>query len=403
MKQAHRNISIIQFISSFISTFITFTFVYLSQDYFGLGEYSVLFIVMSGYIPYLAIGIHVGYWCDSYELNKIINAVGLAFFLPGLLLIPLIYSDVKIYAAIALPLGAFVVSAIILIIGNALGSAIPRIFPREEWKKENASLMFYRNIGLVVGPIAGGLIIGQISVGFTCLIFLLSGLITVNLSRGFIDTLKSNEITINQSFISMLKESLTPLFRNRALGLMLAHGSFSNFVTGMIEVSIYILLSDEYGFDPKTISILFFLRQAGGVVAAKYLSHIDIKLPIKIQLLFVSFINGLLWLTIGMQSSSSTTFLIIGSCLFVISINSAIFNIVMSTFRQSVVTSEEQGRSLAAVRFILFSSFIPGVLFGYLFLELLEIRGIYIISGLLVAGSAIFLLKINSSELSLNV
>jgi hypothetical protein len=104
-----------------------------------------------------------------------------------------------------------------------------------------------------------------------------------------------------------------------------------------------------------------------------------------------------------MQSSSSTTFLIIGSCLFVISINSAIFNIVMSTFRQSVVTSEEQGRSLAAVRFILFSSFIPGVLFGYLFLELLEIRGIYIISGLLVAGSAIFLLKINSSELSLNV
>jgi hypothetical protein len=201
----------------------------------------------------------------------------------------------------------------------------------------------------------------------------------------------------------MLKGSLGPLFHNGTLRLMLAHGSFSNFVTGMIEVSIYILLSDEYGFDPKSISILFFLRQAGGVVAAKYLSHLEIKLPLKIQLLFVSFANGLLWLTVGLQTDSNVTFYIIGGCLFVISINSAIFNILMSTFRQSVVTSEEQGRSLAAIRFILFSSFTPGILFGYLFLELFDIRGIYIVSGILVASSAIFLLKISSSELSLNV
>lgn len=403
MRSTHTYLSLIQIFSSFLSTFVAFTFVFLSKDYFGLGTYSVLLIVMSGYMPYLVIGIHVGYWCDKYELKKIFNTAGIVLFVPGFLLAPLMFFDASIYAAITLPLGALLVSAVILVVGNALGSAIPRVFTKEKWQKENASLVFYRNIGLVIGPVVGGIISGQLSVWLTSAIFVFVGLVTIVLSQGFTELLIPNKIPKPESFMSLFKSSLYPLFYNGALRLMLAHGSFSNFVTGMIEVSIYILLSDKYGFDPKTISILFFLRQAGGVVAAKYLSHLEIKLPLKIQLLFVSLVNGLLWLTVGLQTTSSFTHITIGTCLFFISINSAIFNILMSTFRQSVVTSEEQGRSLAAIRLILFSSFPPGILFGYLFMALFDIRVIYILSGILIAGSAIFLVKINSSELSLNV
>lgn len=388
----------LELLLSFFSTATSFFFTFMIATEFEYGELEVSIVAFLSYFPFLLVGLKSGVWADRIQPKRIVKFGLLIYSASILISSSTLYHNNYYLHVIGIGVSNLMLGCVSLVFSNTISAAVPRLFSKSDWKNANAKLLFYRNIGLMGGPALAGVILDTslpiYFIYFVLIICVISGFLSKNISVND-DLLESEHL--DTSVILGLKETLN----NKVLRKMIVHGAFSNFMTAMIEVSIYLLFTRIYGLDPSTVGFLFLAKKLGGVAGTKSLSFIPKSIEPKNLLIILSFFSGLLWIIIGTLQINQITATIIGISLFLLGAISSVFNIFMATFRQNVVDIKEQGRTLSGIRFLLFCSFPPGVVSGYVVMEHLEIRYIYILAGVCIALSSFILLGIKNLEVEI--
>jgi len=388
----------LQFTSCLIASMSAFILLYMSQSLYGFDEVSVLVITFMSYIPMVFFGLHSGYWCDKYPYNQVNTICASLLVLAAFAYSLIFYFETELVRIVLFAIVSFLISTSSFIYSISISANIPRNYDKSNWMKINANLSFYRSGGVITGSLLGSFFATAEFIYYSFFLFLGASVLC------FYSSVKSTEQTSVRPDIEKMNikglflSSFKPIIKNRALILMIGHGSLSNLVTGVIQFSLYIFLTKTLEITPQLIGILLVFRQLGGLIASKFLSHFEISVNIKYQLTFVSLFNGVLWATLALLPVTEYVSISVGILFFIISANSLIFNLIMSTFRMSAVSSEEQGRSLSAIRFILFASFPIGTVIGYLLMEFFSLRLVFLFSGVLIALTSFLILNIKVNE-----
>ncbi|MFE4263635.1 MFS transporter [Streptomyces sp. NPDC056883] len=276
----------------------------------------------------------------------------------------------------------------------AFRTQLPGIVADTQLVEGNGHLAMGQSVAKLVGPAAGGVLVGVVGALRTILADALSFLVSAVL-LGSIRTPEQHPAATGQAprptFAAAVREGLGFVLRHPVLRPLLACSSATNFFfMGMTGLQI-VYLVDELRASPSMVGAVFSAGMAGGALAGMFAGRISRRIGTA-RITWVSLLAaGPLCLPIPFaQPGWGISLFAFG--LTAISVSQVLYNTADTSYRQQVCPPELLARTNASVLWVAFGVIPFGALFGGSLASAFGIRTALLVCVLGMWGSPLFLL-----------
>jgi MFS family permease len=296
-------------------------------------------------LPFLLFGLPAGVWVDRLPRRSIMVATDIGRAV-ALATIPLAY------LADSLTLGqlyvvGFLVGTFTVFFELAYTSYLPALVDREQLIEGNSKLEVSRSAAQIGGPGLGGVLVDLISAPGAVLVdaasFLVSALLVARVRAREALTARRTGVR------SELAEGLRYVVSQRYLRPIVACTAALNFCSGAAFAIYFVFLARELDLSPAAIGLVLTLGNVGWLVGAVLAGRVTARLGVGWTLAGSALLFAPSWALVAVAPEDASIPFLIAAQL-TSSMASVLYNITTMTLRQSVTPDRLQGRTVGAIR-----------------------------------------------------
>jgi MFS family permease len=345
--------------------------------------FQVALLTTFDFLPFLLFGLPAGVWVDRLARRPVLVATDLGRAL-ALLSIPVAY------AFDALTLGqlyavGFLVGVLTVFFELAYTSYLPSLVAREQLIEGNSKLEVSRSGAYIAGPGLGGGLVDLVTapgaIVVDALSFVASGLLVLRIRR------KEEWMTAAGARTGIrreLFEGLRYIAGHRYLWPIASCTAILNLFWNAAFAVYFVFLARELDLSPGVIGLVLTIGNAGWLAGAIVARRVTERLGVGWTLAASAFLFGPSGALIALAPESGPlAFLIAAQALG--SFAGVLYNITSMTLRQSVTPERLQGRTVGAIRTVVWGVTPLGALLGGALASVVGLRPTFWIAA---AGSA---------------
>jgi MFS family permease len=350
--------------------------------------FQVALLTTFDFLPYLLFALPAGVWIDRLARRAVLVATdaGRAALLAS---IPLAY------AFDALTLGhlyavGFAVGILSVFFELAYTSYLPALVQRSQLVAANSKLELSRSATLIAGPgLAGGLIrllSAPGAIAFDALSFLASGLLVLRIRRperrAAADTRRHmrRELVEGVRFV-VGQKYLLPVAAATAITNLFWNAAFAVY---------FVFAARELDLGAGTIGLVLTLGNIGWLAGAAVAERATERLGVGATLTATTLLHAPAWAFMAVAPASGPIPALVAAWA-ITSFAAVVFNITTVSLRQSVTPDALQGRTVGALRTVVWGAAPLGALLGGLLASAFDLRATFWIAA---AGSAVAVVPI---------
>jgi MFS family permease len=345
--------------------------------------FEVALLTTFDFLPFLLFGLPAGVWVDRLARRPVMIAtdVGRAV---ALLTIPLAYAlDVltlgQLYAV------GFLVGVLTVFFELAHTSYLPSLVEREQLIDGNSKLEISRSGAYIAGPGLGGVLVGFLTapgaIVADAVSFIASALLVLRIRA---QEQWAASAGVRTGLRHELGEGLRYVARNRYLWPIASCTALLNLFWNAAFAVYFVFLARELDLSAAVIGLVLTLGNVGWLVGALVAGRVTERLGVGRTLAGSAFLFGPSGVLIALAPESQPLpFLIAAQALG--SFAGVLYNITSMTLRQSVTPERLQGRTVGAIRTVVWGVTPLGALLGGGLASVVGLRATFWIAA---AGSA---------------
>jgi MFS family permease len=352
--------------------------------------FQVALLTTFDFLPFLLFGLPAGVWVDRLARRPVLIAtdVGRAV---ALLTIPLAYAlDVltlgQLYAV------GFVVGVLTVFFELAHTSYLPSLVEREQLIDGNSKLEISRSGAYIAGPGLGGVLVGFLTAPGAIVVdaasFIVSAVLVLRIRAR--EQWAASAGVVRTGLRRELGEGLRYVARNRYLWPIASCTALLNLFWNAAFAVYFVFLARELDLSAAVIGLVLTLGNVGWLAGALVAGRVTERLGVGWTLAGSAFLFGPSGVLIALAPASEPLpFLIAAQALG--SFAGVLYNITSMTLRQSVTPERLQGRTVGAIRTVVWGVTPLGALLGGGLASVVGLRATFWIAA---AGSAAAVLPI---------
>jgi MFS family permease len=359
--------------------------------------FQVALLTAFDFLPFLLFGLPAGVWIDRLARRPVMVATDLGRALV-LVTIPLAYAADALTLAQLYVVG-FVVGVLTVFFELAATSYLPSLVERERLIDANSKLEVSRSGVFIVGPGLGGALVealtAPVAIVADAISFLGSGLLVL--------AIRTRERWVQareprRGLRAELVEGLRYVLSHRYLWPIALCTATLNLFWNAAFAVYFVFLARELELEPALIGLVFALGNVGWLGGALLAGGVSSRLGVGWTLAASAFLFGPSAALIALAPESAPLpFLIAAQALG--SFAGVLYNITSVTLRQSVTPEALQGRTVGAIRTVVWGVTPLGALLGGVLASLFGLRPTFWVAA--VGGAAAALPIVLSSARSL--
>jgi MFS family permease len=296
-------------------------------------------------LPFLLFGLPAGVWVDRLPRRSVLVATDIARAV-ALATIPLAY------LADSLTLGqlyvvGFLVGTFTVFFELAYTSYLPALVDREQLIEGNSKLEVSRSAAQIGGPGLGGVLVDLISAPGAVVVdaasFLVSALLVARVQAREAWTARRTGVRRE------LAEGLRYVLSQRYLRPIVACTAVLNLSYGAAFAIYFVFLARELDLSPAAIGLVLMLGNLGWLVGAVLAGRVTARLGVGWTLVGSALLFGPSWALVAVAPEDASIPFLIAAQLTG-SAAGVFYNITTVTLRQSVTPDRLQGRTVGAIR-----------------------------------------------------
>jgi MFS family permease len=345
--------------------------------------FQVALLTTFDFLPFLLFGLPAGVWVDRLARRPVMIATDVARAL-ALLTIPLAYAlDVltlpQLYAV------GFLVGVLTVFFELAHTSYLPSLVAREQLIDGNSKLEISRSGAYIAGPGLGGVLVGLLTapgaIVVDALSFVVSGVLLVRIRA---HERWAASAPARTGLRRELAEGLRYVLGHRYLWPIASCTAILNLFWNAAFAVYFVFLARELDLGPALIGLVLMLGNLGWLAGALVAGRVTGRLGVGWTLAGAAFLFGPSGALIAVAPESAPLpFLIAAQGLG--SFGGVLYNITSMTLRQSVTPDRLQGRTVGAIRTVVWGVTPLGALLGGALASVVGLRATFWIAAV---GSA---------------
>jgi MFS family permease len=349
--------------------------------------FQVALLTTFDFLPFLLFGLPAGVWVDRLARRPVLIAtdVGRAV---ALLTIPLAYA-VDLLTLVQLYAVGFLVGVLTVFFELAHTSYLPSLVEREQLIDGNSKLEISRSGAYIAGPGLGGVLVG---------FFTAPGAIVVDAVSFIASAMLVLRIRAREQWAASagvrtglrreLGEGLRYVARNRYLWPIASCTAVLNLFWNAAFAVYFVFLARELDLSAALIGLVLTLGNVGWLAGALVAGRVTERLGVGWTLAGSAFLFGPSGVLIALAPESEPLpFLIAAQALG--SFAGVLYNITSMTLRQSVTPERLQGRTVGAIRTVVWGVTPLGALLGGGLASVLGLRATFWIAAVGSAAAAL--------------
>jgi MFS family permease len=324
--------------------------------------FQVALLTTFDFLPFLLFGLPAGVWVDRLARRPVMIAtdVGRAV---ALLTIPLAYAAdvltlVQLYAV------GFLVGVLTVFFELAHTSYVPSLVEREQLIDGNSKLEISRSGAYIAGPGLGGVLVGFLTAPGAIVVdavsFIASALLVLRIRAG---EQWAASAGVRTGLRRELGEGLRYVARHRYLWPIASCTALLNLFWNAAFAVYFVFLARELDLSAAVIGLVLTLGNVGWLAGALVAGRVTERLGAGRTLAGSAFLFGPSGVLIALAPESEPLpFLIAAQALG--SFAGVLYNITSMTLRQSVTPERLQGRTVGAIRTVVWGVTPLGALLG---------------------------------------
>jgi MFS family permease len=325
--------------------------------------FQVALLTTFDFLPFLLFGLPAGVWVDRLARRPVLIAtdVGRAV---ALLTIPLAYAlDVltlgQLYAV------GFLVGVLTVFFELAHTSYLPSLVEREQLIDGNSKLEISRSGAYIAGPGLGGVLVGFLTAPGAIVVdaasFIASAVLVLRIRAR--EQWAASAGVVRTGLRRELGEGLRYVARNRYLWPIASCTALLNLFWNAAFAVYFVFLARELDLSAAVIGLVLTLGNVGWLAGALVAGRVTERLGVGWTLAGSAFLFGPSGVFIALAPESEPLpFLIAAQALG--SFAGVLYNITSMTLRQSVTPERLQGRTVGAIRTVVWGVTPLGALLG---------------------------------------
>jgi MFS family permease len=345
--------------------------------------FQVALLTTFDFLPFLLFGLPAGVWVDRLARRPVLIATDIGRAV-ALLTIPLAYAlDVltlgQLYAV------GFLVGVLTVFFELAHTSYLPSLVEREQLIDGNSKLEISRSGAYIAGPGLGGVLVGFLTapgaIVADAVSFIASALLVLRIRA---QEQWGASAAVRTGLRHELGEGLRYVARNRYLWPIASCTALLNLFWNAAFAVYFVFLARELDLSATVIGLVLTLGNIGWLVGALVAGRVTERLGVGRTLAGSAFLFGPSGVLIALAPESQPLpFLIAAQALG--SFAGVLYNITSMTLRQSVTPERLQGRTVGAIRTVVWGVTPLGALLGGGLASVVGLRATFWIAA---AGSA---------------
>jgi MFS family permease len=351
--------------------------------------FEVALLTTFDFLPFLLFGLAAGVWVDRLARRPIMIATDLGRAL-ALLTIPLAYA-VDVLTLAQLYAVGFAVGVMTVFFELAYTSYLPSLVPREQLIDANSKLEVSRSGAYIGGPGLGGILVGLLSapgaIVLDAVSFVVSGLLVLRI--------KGREQWIatagpRTGLGRELVEGIRYVLSHRFLWPIVSCTAILNLFWNAAFAVYFVFLARELDLAPAVIGVVLMLGNLGWLAGALVAGRVTSGIGVGWTLAGSAFTFAPAGVLVAVAPEAAPIpFLIAAQALG--SLAGVVYNITSMTLRQSVTPDRLQGRTVGAIRTVVWGVTPLGALLGGALASIVGLRATFWIAAV---GSATAVLPI---------
>jgi MFS family permease len=351
--------------------------------------FQVALLTTFDFLPFLLLGLPAGVWVDRLARRPLMIATDLGRAV-ALLTIPIAYvadvlTLVQLYAV------GFAVGVMTVFFELAHTSYVPSLLPRETLIDANSKLEISRSGAYIGGPGLGGILVGLLSapgaIAVDAASFVASGLLLLRIKarEDWVATAGTRAGLARE-----LVEGLRYVLGHRFLWPIACCTAILNLFWNAAFAVYFVFLARELDLDAELIGVVLMLGNLGWLAGALAAGRVTSRVGVGWTLATSAFLFAPSGMLVAVAPESGPLpFLIAAQALG--SFAGVLYNITSMTLRQSVTPDRLQGRTVGAIRTVVWGVTPLGALLGGALASIFGLRTTFWIAA---GGSATAILPI---------
>ncbi len=326
-------------------------------------QFSLLGVL--GFLPFILFALPAGVWVDRLRRRPILIA-GDAARAALLVLIPVLWAThtLRLWHLLVLQ---FAIGICTVFFDVAYQSYLPSLVEREQLIEGNSKLQLTVSVTQVAGPSASGALIAAVTAPYAILLdaasFVASTLFMLRMRHRETEPAQPDSGAPRRKMWPDVKEGLRWVVGHRWLRAIATCTGTSNFFSN-VTFAIFVLYAvRSLHLSPFELGIVFGVGSLGSVLAALVVNRLRRAIGVGRTILFTAVVFSLGGLTIPLAPRSfPLPVLMFGQMLF--GFGGVAYNITQISLRQAITPERLQGRTNAAMRWIVWGTIPVGALAG---------------------------------------
>ena len=359
--------------------------------------FEVALLTTFDFLPFLLFGLPAGVWVDRLARRPVMIATDVGRAL-ALLTIPVAYAVDMLTLGHLYAVGFFV-GVLTVFFDLAYTSYLPSLIERERLIDGNSKLEISRSGAFIAGPGLGGVLVGLVTA---------PGAIVVDAASFIVSGLLVLRIRTREQWVATagartglrreLAEGLRYVAGHRYLWPIASCTAMLNLFWNAGFAVYFVFLARELELEPALIGLVLMLGNLGWLAGALVASRVTGRLGVGRTLAGAAFLFGPSGVLIAIAPESAPLpFLVAAQGLG--SFAGVLYNITSMTLRQSVTPDRLQGRTVGAIRTVVWGVTPLGALLGGLLASAVGLRATFWIAALGSGAAALPILLSSARSL----
>jgi MFS family permease len=335
------------------------------------GPFAVGVLATCQYLGFLLVGLPAGAWVDRLRRRPVLIVADLGR-AAALATVPLAWwaggLSMPQLDAVALTVGVLTVFFEV-----AYQSYLPHLVGRERLVAGNANLEAVRNVNLIGGPAAGGVLVRVLGAPAAVLIdavsFAWSALLLGRIRRGEERPARSPQAHL----VREIAEGLRFVLGHRELRAIALTTGSSNLFGGIVMALAVLMLARTVGLSPALIGLVYAVAAVGAFAGALAAGPVTTRLGT----------GRTIWISMAVTTPFALPLAAVrpgwsvwaaAGCWSVAWFGTVVYNIAQVSYRQLITPDELLGRMNASIRFLVWGTLPVGTVLGGVLGQYLGIR-----------------------------
>ena len=351
--------------------------------------FQVALLTTFDFLPFLLFGLPAGVWVDRLARRPILifTDVGRAAALSS---IPIAYWLDALRLGQLYAVG-FVVGVLTVFFELSYNSYLPSLVQREQLIDGNSKLETSRSGAFIAGPGLAGLLVSLLAapgaIAVDAVSFLVSGMLVFRIKahERWVETAGARAGMRRE-----MVEGLRYVAGHRYLWPIAASTAASNLFWNAGFAVYFVYVARDLALEPAVIGLVLTLGNFGWLAGAVLAAGVTARLGVGPTLAISAFLHAPSWALVALAPESGPVPLLVAASALT-SLAAVIYNITTVTLRQSVTPERLQGRTVGALRTVVWGVTPLGALLGGALATVVGLRATFWIAAV---GSAAAVLPI---------